>query len=171
MGNLDRLYDEPSEYASFEPQPIRPNERVVRHPNATPTPDVKAGNGAVLDLVFQAAELIKGIENQATEAEKASYQQLQLKQRRIEELETELRTAQVLISEARTKVKEVDEVARVERARLETAERRMCELEMRARTAEAQAKENATAVFRIEEAIRTQLLAKRLPPNKRALSA
>jgi hypothetical protein len=171
MGNLDRLYDEPSEYASFEPHPIRPNERVVRHPNATPTPDVKAGNGAVLDLVFQAAELIKGIENQATEAEKASYQQLQLKQRRIEELETELRTAQVLISEARTKVKEVDEVARAERARLETAERRMCELEMRARTAEAQAKENATAVFRIEEAIRTQLLAKRLPPNKRALSA
>jgi hypothetical protein len=132
---------------------------------------VKAGNGAVLDLVFQAAELIKGIENQATEAEKTSYQQLQLKQRRIEELETELRTAQVLISEARTKVKEVDEVARAERARLETAERRMCELEMRARTAEAQAKENATAVFRIEEAIRTQLLAKRLPPNKRALSA
>jgi hypothetical protein len=82
-----------------------------------------------------------------------------------------LRTAQLLVSEARTKLKEADEVARAERARIEAAERRMCKLEMRARTAEAHAKENATALARIEEAIRTQLLAKRLPANKLALSA
>ena len=50
MGNLDRLYDEPSEYASFEPHPIRSNERIVRHPSAIPVADVKAANGAVLDL-------------------------------------------------------------------------------------------------------------------------
>jgi len=179
MGNLDRFYDRRSEYVSFESDdPIGPKERVVRLSGPHPTADTRGGNVAGLDLVCQAAELIKGIENQATEAEKTSYQQLQLKQRRIEELETELRTAQLLINEARTKLKEADELARgereaarAERERLEAAERRMCELEMRARTAEAQAKENANAVARIEEAIRTQLLAKRLPSNKLALSA
>jgi hypothetical protein len=86
-------------------------------------------------------------------------------------LEADKRTAELWISDARTKLKESDEAARVERVRLEAAERKMCELEMRARTAEGQAKENANAVARIEEAIRTQLLAKRLPANKLALSA
>jgi chromosome segregation ATPase len=171
VGNFDRYYDQPSEYASFESDHLtKPKERIVRLPGAIPTADMR-GNDAVLDLVYQAAEMIQGIENHATEAEKTSYQQLQLKQRRIEELEKELRTAQLLISEARTKLKESDAAARDERSRFEAAEKRMCELEMRARVAEAQAKENADAVARIEEAIRTQLLEKRLPPNKRALSA
>jgi chromosome segregation ATPase len=114
---------------------------------------------------------MKGVENHATEAEKIAYQKLQLAQRRIDELETELRTAQVCINEARVNLKESEDAARIERSRLESAESKMCELEMRARTAEAQAKENANAVARIEEAIRTQIIAKRLPPNKRALAA
>jgi hypothetical protein len=180
MGNFDRFYEQPSEYASFESEQIRrndeseqirPNERVVRLPGATPTADMRGGNGAVLELVYQAAEVLSLIENQAIEAEKTSHQQLQFKQRRIEELENELRAAQLLISQTRTKLKESEEVARAERGRLEASEKKMCQLEMRARTAEAQAKENADAVARIEEAIRTQLLEKRLPPNKRALSA
>jgi chromosome segregation ATPase len=174
MGYLDRIYDEPSEHVSFEPHPIRPNERVMRLPGATPTADTRGGSGTVLDLVYQAAAVIKGIENQAIEAEKTldqSHQQLQLARKRIEELEAEKRTAELWISEARTKLKESDEAARVERARLEAAERKMCELEMRARKAEAHAKENANAVARIEEAIRTQLLEKRLPINKLTLSA
>jgi membrane protein involved in colicin uptake len=171
MGNLDRRYSEPSEYVSGEPHPIRPHERVVRHLGSTPSADMRAGNGAVIDLIFQASEMIKGIENQATEAEKRSDQQLQLERRRVEELETELRTAQLLINEARTKLMESDEFARAERARLEAAERRMADLEMRATAAEANAKENATAVVRIEEAIRTQLLAKRQPARRPALSA
>jgi chromosome segregation ATPase len=171
MGNFDRFYDQPREYVSFESAPIRPKERVMRLPGATPTADMRRSDGAVLDLVYQAAEVIKGIEDRANEIGRTSYQQLQLKERRIEELETELRTAQALINETRTKLKESDEVARADRARLEAAEKRLSEFEMRAKTAEAQARENANAVFRIEEAIRTQLLAKRLPSNKLALSA
>ena len=179
MGSLDRFYDQPREYVAFESAPIRPNEsapirpkeRVMRLPGATPTADMRRGDGAGLDLVYQAAKVIEGLEDRATEIEKTSYQQLQLKERRIEELETELRTAQTLINETRIKLKESDEVARADRARLEAAEKRLSEFETRAKTAEAQARENATALFRIEEAIRAQLLAKRLPPNKRALSA
>ena len=115
--------------------------------------------------------MIEALEDRATEIEKTSYQQLQLKEGRIEELETELRTAQALINETRIKLKESDEVARADRARLEAAEKRLSEFETRAKTAEAQARENASALFRIEEAIRAQLLAKRPPPNKLALSA
>jgi hypothetical protein len=132
---------------------------------------VRGDDGAALDLVHQAAEVMEGLANRATEIEKTSYQQLHLKERRIEELEAELRTAQVLINETRVKLKESDEVARAGKARLEAAEKRLSEFEMRAKTAEALARENANAVLRIEEAIRTQLLAKRLPSNKLALSA
>ena len=179
MGSFDRFYDQPREYVSFESAPIRPNEsapirpkeRVMRLPGATPTADMRRGDGAGLDLVYQAARVIEGLEDRATEIEKTSYQQLQLKERRIEELETELRTAQTLINETRIKLNELDEVARADRARLEAAEKRLSEFETRAKTAEAQARENASALFRIEEAIRTQLLEKRLPINKLTLSA
>jgi membrane protein involved in colicin uptake len=169
MGSLDRFY-QPSEQISFKSDHIGPKEGVLRFSVASTAADT-SGYDAVLDLVYQAAEVVKGIENQATEAEKVFYQKLQVAQKRIEELETDNRTFELCISEACTKLKESDEVARAEKARLQAAERKMCELEMRARTAEAQAKENANAVVRIEEAIRTQLLAKRLPANKLALSA
>jgi hypothetical protein len=167
MGDIDRFYDQPREYVSFD----RPKERVLWHLAAAPTADMRGGNGAVLELVYQAAEVVKAIENQAIEAQKTSYQQLQFMQRRIEELETELRAAQLLVSEARTKLKESEEVARAQTGRLEAAEKKTCQLEMRARTAEAKARENADAVARIEEAIRTQILEKRLPINKLTLSA
>ena len=175
MGNFDRFYDQPREYVSFESAPIRPKERVMRLPGAIPTADTRGGSGTVLDLVYQAAAVIKGIENQAIEAAKEfqinhinsfSWRESALRnwRQRSEPLNSGL--AKPVPSS-----KESDEAARVERARLEAAERKMCELEMRARKAEAHAKENANAVARIEEAIRTQLLEKRLPPNKLALSA
>jgi DNA repair ATPase RecN len=171
MGSLDRIYNQPNEHIFFKSDlPVGPKEGIVRFRGATPTVDTR-GYDAVLDLIYQAAEVMKGVENHATEAEKIAYQKLQLAQRRIDELETELRTAQVCIKEARVNLKESEDAARIERSRLESAESKMCELEMRARTAEAQAKENANAVARIEEAIRTQIIAKRLPPNKRALPA
>ena len=171
MGSFDRFYDQPREYIAFESAPIRPKERVMRLPGATPTANMRRGDGAGLDLVYEAAKVMEGLEDRATEIEKTSYQQLHLKERRIEELETELRAAQALIDETRIKLKESDEVARADRARLEAAEKRLSEFEMRAKTAEAQARENANALFRIEEAIRGQLLAKRLPPNKLTASA
>ena len=172
MGSFDRFYDQPREYVAFESAPLRPKERVTRsQAGESPTADMRKGDGAGLDLVYQAAKVIEALEDRATEIEKTSYQQLQLKEGRIEELETELRTAQALINETRIKLKESDEVARADRARLEAAEKRLSEFETRAKTAEAQARENASALFRIEEAIRAQLLAKRPPPNKLALSA
>jgi hypothetical protein len=167
MGTLDRHHDQPGEQTSFKSDSIGSKEGVLRF--ASPTADARR-YAAGLQLVYQTAEVIKGIENQAIEAEKVLCQKLQIAQMRIEELEADKRTAELWINDARTRLTESDEAARSERMRLEAAERRMCELEMRARTAEAQAKENANAVARIEDGIRTQLLAKRLPANKLALS-
>ncbi len=170
MGSFDRFYDQLEEQISFKPDTVGPTEGIVRFPAAYPVATT-SGYGGVIDLVNQAAEAVRSIENQASEAEKTSYQKLELARKRIEELESELRSAQRYISEARVRLKAADDSARADRSRVEAAEKKMCDLEMRARTAEAQAKENATALARIEEAIRTQLLAKRLPPNNMMLSA
>ena len=170
MGNLDRLYDQSSDFA-LRLEPAEMADGVVRFPAASSPTATTRGCGAALDLVCQAAEVIKGIENYAAEAEKSSVQKLYLAQKRIEELEAELRASQVCISDARMKLKEADSIVRAGQARLEAAEKKMCDLEMRARVAETQAKENANAVARIEDAIRTQILANRLPPNKLVLSA
>jgi len=171
MGKLDRFFDLPSEYP-LNTDPIEPSEGVLRFP-ITPPSTLTRRCSAALDLVHQAADVIKGIEDHANETVKyaldvadKAIQKLQLAEKRIEELETDLQAAQACISEARVKIKESDEATKVERLRVEATERKMCQIEMRARTAEAQARENANAMTRIEEAIRTQILAKRLPLNK-----
>jgi DNA repair ATPase RecN len=91
---------------------------------------------------------------------------LELAEKRIEDLEAELQSAQHFIGEARARLNEYEETSRFDQSRLEAAEKRMCELEMRARTAEGQAKDNSNTLVRIEEAIRTQILSKRLSTNK-----
>ena len=171
MSNFDRYYDLPSERPLKE-NPIEPSEGVLRFPSTPPSAATRVC-GDALDLVYQAAEVIKGIEHQATVAEKRArdvaenaMQKLQVAENRIQELETELESARVCISEARVRIKEADETAKVDRSRIEVADRKLCQLEMRARTAEAQAKENANAVLRIEEAIRNQILANRPSFNK-----
>jgi hypothetical protein len=167
MGNFDRFYTQ----ADDEDNRIRGHNAAERSEGvlpfragspATPT----NGCNAALSLVYQAAEVIKDIESQASDAEKTSYQNLQIAQKRIGELEAELRSAQICINEARVKLKEANELAKADKSRLDEAERRMCELEMRARTAEVQARENANSVMRVEEAIRTQILSRRQPSNK-----
>ncbi len=155
MLNFDRSYAFQSEYP-LEADPIEPGEGILRFLRTPPSAATRVC-GDSLGLVYQAAEIIKGIENQATEAER----QARDAENRVQELETELELARAFINETRVKLKEADEAAKVERSRLEAADRKLCQLEMRARTAEAQARENANAVLRIQEAIRSQILANR----------
>jgi DNA repair ATPase RecN len=164
MGTLDRFYKDIGD-GIYGADGGERQMGVIRFPLETSATPAKTSNAA-LNLVYQAAEVIKDIENQAAEVEKTAYQKLHVAQKRIEELEAELKSAQVCINEARLKLRESEEITKMERSRLDTAEKRMCELEMLARTAEAKANENANSVARIEEAIRTQLLARRLPRNK-----
>jgi DNA repair ATPase RecN len=171
MGNLDRFWDHQSEHL-FKGGPTEPSEGIVPFPSTAPSVVPRASEAA-LDLVHQAVEVIKGIENHANEAQirarsiaERAIQKLRLTEERVEQLETELQAAQACINDALAKVRDSDETLKVERMRLEAAEKKLCQIEMRARTAETQAKENASAVFRIEEAIRNQILTKRLPLSR-----
>jgi predicted S18 family serine protease len=127
MSNLDRFCALPSEHP-LKADPIEPSEGVLRFPS-TPASAATRSCGDALDLVYQVAEVIKGVENQATEAERRArdiaenaLQKLQVAENRIQELETELDTAKACINEARVKIKEADEAAKVDGARLEAAD-------------------------------------------------
>ena len=61
MSNFDRYYDLPSERPLKE-NPIEPSEGVLHFPSAPPSAATRV-YGDALDLVYQAAEVIKGIEN------------------------------------------------------------------------------------------------------------
>jgi cell fate (sporulation/competence/biofilm development) regulator YmcA (YheA/YmcA/DUF963 family) len=158
MGALDRfLLDADRENDRSHSNRDRP-ERVL--PFRAKSTAAGAGSAA-LDLVSQAAEVIKDIERKASDAEKTSYQKLDVAQRRVEALENELKSAIAFVNEAREKLREANALMQSQKSRLDEAERRMCDFEMRARTAESKAKENADSVLRVEEAIRAQILARR----------
>lgn len=169
MGHPERFYDRSAERAYRPTDEIDSDGGIVRFRNSVPTAATKGGSAAV-DLVYQAIEVIKHIEDRASAEEDMLCKKLELAEKRIEDLEGELQSAQQFIGEARAKLKEYEDTSRFDQSRLEAAEKRMCELEMRARTAEGQAKDNSNTLVRIEEAIRTQILAKRLPANKLASS-
>jgi len=135
-------------------------ERVLSFPSST----ARDGNAAV-DLVYQAANLVRDLENRANEnakyaqnlAERA-VEKLQLAGERIQELEAERETTQGHINEANVMVREAAEALRLERSRVKAAEERLRQLEVRVRNAEARAKKSENALAQVEQAIRTHLL-------------
>jgi len=140
------------------------SERVLRFPGAPPATAGKDGRAA-LSLVYQAAEVVRSIEDRANEVEsrarslaEEAIEQLRSAEQRIEELETKQRTAEAYIDEANMRLQEAEEALKVERSRVKAAENQLPRLEMRARAAEARAIECENALSRIEEAIRTQIL-------------
>jgi chromosome segregation ATPase len=165
MGRLERICDRPAERIYRLIDEIDSDEEAVRFRNTAPTA-AKRDGGTAMDLVHQAAEVVKAIEDRASAEKNMLCEKLELAQNRIEELEAELRSAQTCIGEARAKLKESEESSRSDQSRLAAAEKKMCELEMRAKTAEGKVKDNTNTLARIEEAIRTQILSKRLPPNR-----
>lgn len=128
MGNSTRFWELTSEHP-FKAGPIAQNEEISR--NTSQSAAQTKGYGATLDLVSQAAEVIKEIEDRAGDAVKHAcgiaddaVQKLELAETRIEELKTELEAAQQCIRDIRVKMKESDESSRVERSRLEVAEKK-----------------------------------------------
>ena len=147
--------------------PIEPSERVTRLQSAPRSAAARDGTAA-LDLVYQVAEVVKTIEDRANETERAARNlieravgQLELAEKRIQELEAEKRAAEASISEAHAKIQEAAEGLKLERSRVDAAENQLCQIEMRARTAEAHASETGNTLARIEEALRTQILGRR----------
>lgn len=143
---------------------IEPTDRVLSFPSSTPSNTNRDG-GAALDLVHQAAEMVRSIENCANEfesharglAEEAT-ERLQRAEKHIQDLEAKQRATDAAIQKAYLMLQEAGETLKKERARVEVAENKLPQLEMRARSAEARAQECANALSRIEDAICSQIL-------------
>ena len=172
MDNLDWLREHMRDHIS-KSAPIEPADGVLRFPSAA------TRNGeAALELVYQAAQVVRGIEDRANEtenrarslAEKAA-EKLQAAEYRIQELEAEQRAAEACISEAQAKIRDAGEALKAERSRVTAVEDRLSKLEWRARTAEAHAKESEAALVRIVDAIQTQLLEQRRADSHNSAAA
>jgi chromosome segregation ATPase len=163
MDNLDWLQNHMRDHLSGSSR-IETSDRILNFPNVSSATTSKDG-GAALDLVYQAAEMVRSIENRANEfenrarglAEEATAK-LKLAEEHIQQLEAQQRAAQTCIKQAHLQLQEAGEALKRERARVQAAENRLPQLEMRARSAEARAQECENALNRIEDAIRTQIL-------------
>jgi len=166
MENLEWLRERMQDH-NLRSAPMGRSEGVLRFPSASRSAGTKAGDAA-LELVYRAAEVVRDIEDRASENEKyaktiaeKAVEKLQFAERRIQELETERRTAERFLKEAAEKIRAIEEDLKLERTRVAAAETQLHHIELRASEAEALAKESETALARIEEAIRTQLLRQR----------
>ena len=116
--------------------------------------DRRANDGeSALDLVFQAAELVGNMQEEARQREaraqslcRSAVEKLRFAERRAETAESALSLAE---------------------SRLSSAEARLCAAELRAKSAETRAHELDQALSRIEDAIRTKLLGEKPDHHRR----
>jgi chromosome segregation ATPase len=173
MDNLEWLHKHMRDHLATSAR-TEPDYRILNFPNVT-SGTTKRDGGAALDLVYQAAEMVRNIETRANEfesrarglAEEAT-EKLQLAERHIQDLEAQQGAAETCIQQAHLKLQEAGEALKRERARVQAAETRLPELEMRARNAEARAQECESALSRIEDAIRTQILRQGAPASNKS---
>jgi len=141
-------------------------QRILRFPTSPP---LGTQNGQVaVDLVYQAAALIRDIENRSDETAKyaqslaeRAVEKLRAAEERIQEFEAERRAVQDCINKANGMAQEAAEALNRERSRVKACEEQLRDLELRTRNAEARAEQSESAVAQIESAIRTHLLGQR----------
>lgn len=176
MENLAWLHKHMRSHLSESPQGGQPNGNSVRA-NRGPSASQKDGRG-VLELVEQAAEAFRKIEDQAQEFEararavaEGAIEKLQLAEDTIQNLRSNHAAAEARIAQLHDELRELTEALKRERARVGAAENQLPQLEMRARTAEARAEECENTLSRIEEAIRTKILREGTSAHHRAAAA
>ncbi|MGH6672648.1 MAG: hypothetical protein ACRECV_11850 [Xanthobacteraceae bacterium] len=164
MDNLEWLHKRMRNQFSG-PTPIeRAAEGLSGFPRRPATAIPPRGRTA-LDLVEQAAELVRSIEDNATDIEtrarslaEDAIKRLQASEKQIQALEEKHAAAEAHINDVNARLQEAGEAFEKERARVQAAEDLLPRLEMRARAAEARAEECENALSRIEFAIRTKIL-------------
>jgi len=119
----------------------------------------------VLNLVFQAAEIFGGMEEQVRETEaraqsmcKSAEERVRLAERRIEVAE---RARREIVDDAGRKLQEASKALTNAQARIVAAEDQVTALEFRAQSAEANLHEAKQALLQVEEAIRERLLSEK----------
>ena len=138
-------------------------QNVVHFPAETPPP--RNGTSSALDLVAQAASVIRGIEERAAESEarartlaEAALEKLERAEIRISDAETARIHAEDTLVRLSARLQEAErELARTQ-SRLVAAENRLAEAEHQLRAAEARASHADNAVNQIEDAIRAQIM-------------
>jgi chromosome segregation ATPase len=141
-----------------------PEENILDFPGHPPlSPGQQAP--AALDLVSEAAEMIRGIQDRAAKTEaqaralaESAMEKLKLADARIQSAEAERNKAQEALSKVSARLREAEgEVART-RSRIAALEAQLANAEQRVKSAETRAVRAEKAVEHVEEAIRTQLL-------------
>jgi chromosome segregation ATPase len=131
-------------------------DKVLRFPDASARLPEERGQAA-LELIYRAAEAVRGVEDRARSIAEDAVGKLQQANDRIQGLEAERRAAEVRIQEA-------EEALKRAAARIAVAEDRLIQAERLAKAADARASEAEKALMRIEDAVRTRLLG----PQRRA---
>jgi chromosome segregation ATPase len=125
-----------------------------------------------LNLVYQAAEVFRGMEDQARETEaraqslcQGATERLKLAEKRAEAAEQARRA---LIVDVDCKLQDAARVLKQAQSRIEAAEDKLTALEFRAQSAEARAREAEESLALVEEAIRRRLLCARPEMDRRS---
>jgi chromosome segregation ATPase len=142
---------------------IDQSDKIVQFPDAPARSPEDRGQEA-LELVYRAAEAIRGMEDRARGIAEDAVEKLQAANHRIQALEGERRAAEVRIQEAEDALKRAA-------SRIAAAEDRLAQAERIARAAEARATEAEKALIRIEDAVRTRLLGQRRAAGNRTAAA
>lgn len=139
-------------------------KNILSFPTDTPA-DSRYDTSSALDLVSQAAGVIRGIQDRAAESEararalaESAIEKLQLAESRIHSAEAARGQAEETLSKLGARLQEAErELARTQ-SRIATAEAQLAKAEQHMRAAETRAINAEKAVSQIEDAIRTQLV-------------
>jgi chromosome segregation ATPase len=150
---------------------------ILDFPGDTPA-GPRFDTSSALDLVSQAAGVIRGIQDRAAESEarakalaENALEKLQLAEDRIHSAEAARGLAQESLSELAARLQEAErELARTQ-SRIATAEAQLANAEQHMRAAETRAINAEKAVNQIEDAIRTQLVGLQRSLTGRAIRA
>jgi chromosome segregation ATPase len=142
---------------------VEQGDKVLRFPDPSARLPEERGQAA-LELIYRAAEAVRGVEDRARSIAEDAVGKLQLANDRIQVLEAERRAAEVRIQEA-------EEALKRAAARIAVAEDRLVQAERHAKAAEMRASEAEKALMRIEDAVRTRLLGQqRRAPGRPAVA-
>ncbi len=126
---------------------------------------LRSGASSALDLVSEAAGVVRGIRERAAESEaratalaESALEKLQVAVSRIESAEAARDAAQETISELSAKLQGAEQELTRTQSRIVATERRLADAERRIQAAEMRAVNAEKAVGQIEDAIRTQLV-------------
>ena len=125
----------------------------------------RAERTTALDLVYQAADAIRDIEERATASEanaqslaKRAIEELQTAERRIQAAESGRRAAEAQLHEANDRLQQAERILERAESRIQALDAERAAADQRAKAAEKRAAEAEAEMQRVEKAIRTRLL-------------